>query len=267
MSTPPVTVGLPIYNAERFLAEAIRSIQAQTFEDYQVIPELDAPTDRSEQILRDLADERFAISKNDVNLGLCATSNILIAKTNSELLARMDADDTIAPDRLKLQYAFMFENPDVDVLGTYFDLIDENGVKIEDGPLYPTHHEGIREAYRRIGVLCGATSMFRVEKIRAVGGYEYRYAEDYALWLKCLANGYRFANLPLVLMQYRQHRAQIMSRLREPTLRAIDRAYAMYGRAIWGDDAPNYVSGLNPLHRLWRRFKRVLDDSYLSPQN
>lgn len=70
MAVQPLSVKLPIYNAERFLAECIRSIQGQTFGDFEVIAVLDGCSDRSEEILMDLKDERFHVIKHETNLGV-----------------------------------------------------------------------------------------------------------------------------------------------------------------------------------------------------
>lgn len=256
-AAPPITIGLPIYNAERFLAEAVESIKAQTFGDFTVLAVVDAPTDRSEEILRSLADSRFQIHRNAINLGLNAVGNIILHRTVSPLLARMDADDVATPDRIGKQFDFMQHHADVDVLGTYFDVIDECGNRTAEAIPFPIMHDAIREAYRVSGVIHQPTVIYRRERIADAGGYEDRYGEDYALWLKCLALGYRFAILPEVMLHYRMYRQQTYRRKLEPTLHAIDRAYAKYGPRIWGDEAPDYVSGLTRRHRLWRRLRRV----------
>ncbi len=78
------------------------------------------------------------------------------------------------------------------------------------------------------------------------------------LWLKGLSEGYKYANLPEVLLHYRVHSSQIMNRLRDKTLDALDAGYAEYGPQIWGDRAPDYVSGATRMERLKRRIKRKL---------
>ena len=260
MPTPPVSLGLPIYNAERFLAEAIASIRAQTFTDFQVIAVLDGCRDRSEEILITSADERFVIVKNEANLGICRTRNIILERTQSPLMAWMDADDTVMTERMALQVAFMNTHPEVDILGARFDSVDERGQLLYPVFPLPTEHEEIKEGFRTFGAVHNAVVMYRTERIRVAGGYDSFYAEDFALYLKCLALGYHFANLPQVLLHYRRYSHQIMGRLREPTMRAIDRAYYRYGPQIWGNRAPDIVSGLTRWHRYRRRFLRMFHD-------
>jgi glycosyltransferase involved in cell wall biosynthesis len=260
MPTPPVSLGLPVYNAEPYLSQTIAAIKAQTFPDFEVIVVLDGCRDRSEEILRAVADERFVILKNETNQGVCHARNQILERAAAPLLAWMDADDTVVPERMALQTEFMHTHPEIDVLGAYFDTVDEQGRVLEPPFPFPTGHEGIKEAFRVYGALHNAVAMYRTERIRAIGGYDAFYAEDYSLYLKCLAHGYRFANLPEVLLHYRRSPDQIMRRLREPTLQAIDRAYFRYGPQIWGDHTPDYIAGMTRWHRARRRLRRLFHD-------
>lgn len=256
---PLVTVGLPVYNAEKYLAECIESIKAQTLRDFTVLAVLDCPTDNSEAILRKHADERFQIIANERNIGLAATCNRMLDLCETGLLARMDADDIMHPERLQKQYEFMQSHPDIDVLGTYFDSIDEHGNRAAEVHPFATTPEGIREGYRNTPALHHPTLMYRVARVKELGGYpDSRVSEDSIMWLRGLALGFRYANLPEVLCSYRVHSSQMMNRLREPTLAALDAAYAEYGPRIWGDRAPDFVSGITRWERLRRRIKRNL---------
>ncbi|MBU0509283.1 glycosyltransferase [bacterium] len=259
MAVQPLSVKLPIYNAERFLAECIRSIQGQTFGDFEVIAVLDGCSDRSEEILMDLKDERFHVIKHETNLGVVTALNEAIALARAPLIARMDADDIMLPERLKKQVEFMTAYPEVAMLGTWFDTINESGSIVKKSFPFPTDHDEIKRAFRRYNVIGGPTMCMRVEPIRAIGGYaaEMPYADDLTLSLQCLAAGYRFANLPEVLLHYRISRGQLMERRREETFRMTNRAYAKYGPLIWGDDAPEYELGA-PLHRrIMKKLRRL----------
>lgn len=250
MAAPPLSVKIPIYNSERFLAECIRSLQAQTFGDFEVIAVLDGCTDRSEEILMELKDERFRVIKHETNRGVVAALNAAVQLARAPLLARMDADDVMLPERLKKQFEFMTAHPDVDVLGTWFDTIDEHSRIVKRAFPFPTTHEEIHSAFRRYNAIGGPTMCMRVERIRAIGGYAAAepYADDLTLGLQCLAAGYRFANLPEVLLHYRRSPHQLMRRRRAETFRMTNLAYAKYGPMIWGDDAPEFELGA-PLHR------------------
>jgi glycosyltransferase involved in cell wall biosynthesis len=257
---PLVSVTLPIYNAEPYLAECIESIKAQTFTDFEVIAVLDGCLDRSEKILMDLKDDRFVVVKKERNEGLVAALNYVIFNTTAPLIARMDADDLMLPTRLEKQVAFMQQNPDVDVLGTWFDYTDPEGKPLRPAFRFPTVHDEIVRAFRRYNALGHPTVMFRADRVRAVGGYAVNvpYSEDLTLWLKCLAAGYRFATLPEVLLTYREHRGQLTRQRRSETFRLANLAYQQFGPQIWRDDPPDIEFGA-PLHRrIARRIRRIL---------
>lgn len=257
---PSVTLCLPIYNGERFIAEAIRSIQAQTLEDFEVIAVLDGCTDRSEEILTDLKDERFQVVKKERNEGVVAASNLVIERAATPFCGRMDSDDIMHPQRLEKQVAFLRAHPEVDVVGTWFDYISETGEVIRKAFPFPALPEEIRRDFRVRNCLGGSTVTFRRDRIRALGGYTNQdpYAEDLNLWLKCLANGYRLANLPEVLMHYRVHGNQLSTRNQDETWAMTNFSYRTYGRLIWGDDAPEIDLGA-PIHRrALRKLKRLI---------
>lgn len=259
---PLVTVGLPIYNAEAYLAECIESIKAQTLKEFTVLAVLDCPTDNSASVLRKHADSRFHIVENESNLGLTATGNRMLDLCQTDFLARMDHDDIMFPERLQRQYDYLTSHPEIDVLGTYFDLIDKNGKVVAKPHKFGLTPEEIREEFRLTPALHHPTVMYRVASLRAIGGYFSQYSEDSSLWLKGLVLGLKYANLPDCLLHYRIHTSQTLSTQREQWLSALDAAYAEFGPQIWGDRAPDFVSGGTRAERLKRRIKRKLSSLF-----
>ncbi len=125
---PVISVILPVYNGEAYLALAVDSILVQTFRDFELIAVHGGSTDRSPEILRDFADRdmRVRVVRQD-GKGLVGALNQGIALARGELLARMDADDIAHPDRFATQVAFLRGNPDIAVVGSAMTLIDEAG--------------------------------------------------------------------------------------------------------------------------------------------
>jgi len=234
----PVTIILPVYNAERFLEEALRSILGQTGYEFAVIAVDDGSTDRSFEILRDLADERFTILKRRENHGLVSALNLAISRVATPLAARMDADDIMAPNRLAAQLGFMRENPPVDVCGTYFDYIDASGVSVGGAMQFPVQPAEVVEAFKTFTAIGHPTAMFKVDRIRQTHLYQerFKHAEDYALWLECLSMGMIFANLPQVLLHYRVHKGQVSQQYTEIQRESTRKAREEYGPRIWGGD-------------------------------
>jgi glycosyltransferase involved in cell wall biosynthesis len=254
-----VTISLPIYNAERFLAEALQSLKAQTLADFEVFAVLDGCTDRSEDILMDLRDERFIVVKKEHNEGKVPATNLGVFQGHAEFFGRMDADDIMHPEKLERQVRFLNEHPDIDIVGAYFDQINERGVRIRDAFPFPITHEAIRDGFRVRNSMGGPVALCRREQLVAIAGYDplFWQAEDLELWLRCLAAGLHLANLSEVLFHHRVHVAQDSARHRAAMYELSNLAYRHYGPQIWGDDAPDVDFGA-PLHRrAWRRLKRL----------
>ena len=114
--------------------------------------------------------------------------------------------------------------------------------------------------FRVRDAMCGASAVCRTERLRDVGGYspEFPIAEDYTLWLKCLAAGFRFANLTEVLYHYRMHSKQSSKVDVDRMIRLTNLAYTMYGHQIWGDDAPDFELGAPLYRRVIKKIRRLL---------
>src|SRR6266576_3990845 len=118
MNSVCLSVVMPVHNGLPFLHESIRSILKQTFSDFEFVILDDGSTDGSEHILRDWEkrDSRIRVLQSERKLGLSASSNLVVRNSNSAVVARMDADDTCSPDRLKRQLEILETHPDVIVL-------------------------------------------------------------------------------------------------------------------------------------------------------
>lgn len=204
---PTVSVLMPVYNAARYVADAVESILGQTFADFEFLIVDDGSTDRSRSILERYAahDGRIRLTSRP-NTGYTVVLNELLGLARGELVARMDADDVALPERLARQVDYLRAHPDVVCLGTAVHFIDEAGRFLRDG--HPgMDHEAIQE--RALAGDCPLNHpsvMMRRVAVEAVGGYraEFEPAEDLDLWLRLVEVG-RLVNLPDVLMKYRQH--------------------------------------------------------------
>ena len=118
--SPAISVVLPVYNAEAYVREAVESILAQTFTDFELIIINDGSTDGSGAILRELAarDARIVLVERP-NDGLVSALNDGIKIARADLIARMDADDVSMPERFALQHARMVQEPELAVLGSF----------------------------------------------------------------------------------------------------------------------------------------------------
>jgi glycosyltransferase involved in cell wall biosynthesis len=203
---PQVSVIMPAFNAERYLAVAIDSMLGQTFEDFEIIVVDDGSTDRTADILAACDDPRVRPIRQE-NRGIAGALNTGLAAASAPLVARMDSDDLSRAERLERQVAFMRSHDDCILLGTGVNIVCPAGLVLFERRC-PEDHETISRAVWSgdSQALIHPTIMVRTEAIRKAGGYrvEYSDAEDFDLYLRLLPLG-RAANLPEVLLDYRQH--------------------------------------------------------------
>ena len=202
---PTVTISLPCYNSEATLADALRSIWAQTFGDWELIAIDDGSADATPDILRSVAaaDSRVIVVADGRNAGRAARLNQAATLARGQYLARMDADDLMFPRRLARQVEFLEANADVDLLGAGVVSID-----------LATRPRGVRFAPARVRspfrILAGEVLYHPVVTGRAAWFQEnpyledYLYSDDFALWAKA-ASHLRIANLLEPLLFYREH--------------------------------------------------------------
>ena len=197
-----VTIGIPFLNARRFLAAAVRSVFAQTYDDWELLLIDDGSTDGSLEVVRHVDDPRVRVLSDGTHRGLCARLNQIASIAQGAYLARMDADDLMHPERIERQLTFLRANPGVDVIDTAtVTVIDEfTPVGIRgDRPLDPSPASVLRN-----GLLIHPTVMGRVEWFRS-NPYDpvYVRAEDRELWNRTCATT-TFARLCEPLFFYRE---------------------------------------------------------------
>ncbi len=198
---------MAVYNGERYLAEALDSVLAQTLTDFELVVVDDASTDGTAKILAAYRerDARIAVLTNGENRQLAASLNRGLAACRAPLVARADADDVNLASRLERQVAFLDDHPGVGVVGCWYDKMDSEGRSLSTGT-FPTDHETIRARQLFYSSFLHPSVMFRAGVVRSVGGYDERYwtAQDSDLWTR-LRDKTRFANIPEPLVRYRVH--------------------------------------------------------------
>lgn len=201
-----ISVVMAAFNAEKYLSEAMDSILSQTYEDLELIVIDDKSTDASGQILKEYAarDSRVTVLENEENLGLTKSLNKGLAIAKGDYIARMDADDISVPERFAKQVAFLDENPDYSFVSCIGRYIDEDG-KQEQLRLFPETNEEIYAMMPKVDAVMHPGVMFRRDDIAKIGNYceDFRVVQDYDLWFRGMAAGYKFYNIqePLVLFR------------------------------------------------------------------
>lgn len=205
---PLLTVLMPVYNGEKYLYEAIESIQNQTFNDFEFIIINDGSTDNTARILESYRrqDNRIRVYDQS-NQGLAASLNRGLNLARGIYIARMDADDISLPERFTEQVMFMEKHPEIGVCGTWVSNIGELSCK----PWTPPIDDATIRCQLLFNVpLVHPSVMMRRSLFTDFGLLypDYPHAEDYALWAQ--ASLYtKFANIPQILLSYRHHDCQV----------------------------------------------------------
>jgi glycosyltransferase involved in cell wall biosynthesis len=197
---------MPVYNAERYVAQAVESILTQTNADFEFLIFDDGSTDRSLQILLTYADRDKRIRVfGKPHRGYVTWLNEGIQVSRGKYIARMDSDDVSLPDRFASQVKYMEEHSECVAIGSDVLVIDSS-----DDPLGVLHQETDPKTIERLllkgvkGVIVHPASLIRRETVLAIGGYRQQFEciEDLDLWLRLAEKG-QLANLPHVLLKYR----------------------------------------------------------------
>lgn len=225
--SPEVSVLLCVYNGENYLRDALDSILDQTFTNYEFIVVNDGSTDSTDEILQEYAsnDMRIRLVNNETNLGLTPSLNRGLAIARGEFIARQDADDISYPLRLERQVSWMNAHPKVGLLGTYYDVICQAGLKIET-VTPPVGNAQLQQSLLKGNVFGHGTVMIRRQALSSVGYYSesYLWAEDYELWLR-LSEIVEIANLPETLYAYQSHDQSISRRRLEGQVKSVCQAH------------------------------------------
>ena len=202
---PLISIIMPVYNGEKFLAEAIESILEQTFKDFELIIINDGSTDNSKNIIKNYVDQRILYLEQK-NKGLSKALNFGFKHSKGELIARMDQDDISVRIRLMKQFLFLKNNPNISVVSSACEYIDSNGRYL--GRSFPiTSSYLIKKKLLKSGcVISHPAVMMRRKDFINVGCYSEIVGDkftDYHLWIKFVKRGYKIKNLSEALIRYR----------------------------------------------------------------
>ena len=204
---PRISVLIPAHNCAPFVESAVRSILDQSYRDIEVLIADDGSTDGTWRILERLArdDERIHLYRNERNIGLARTLNLLVNAARGEYVARLDADDVSLPQRLERQLRFM-EIHELSFTGTWARTF---GLRRDYVLSFPVTDAEIRAHLLFQSAFGHYTVMARRELfLRHPYRPEAGRAEDYDLWVRISADA-RMGNLPEPLVLYRQHASQV----------------------------------------------------------
>lgn len=207
MNAGQISVLMAVYNCEKTIRESIDSILAQTYSNWRFIICDDCSTDGTLAIVNEYADkdpERFLIIRNDKNLRLAASLNHCLRYADGEFCARMDGDDYVDCTRFEKQIQYLHDNPDIQLVGTWMQAFDENGLgRVIKYKELPNKYD------LRFGPCFAHASIITYTAIyKALGGYTVSprtvRTQDYDLWFRFYAHGFRGGTLQQPLYYVRE---------------------------------------------------------------
>ena len=222
---PLVSICIPAYNVERWIGQCIESSISQDYPYTEIIVSDDCSTDQTVDIVNQYARYGVRLIQPDHNLGMCGNWNYVLRASKGELLLKLDADDWLYTDYLKVLVPVMISNPTVAFATCDFNLVEINGnLMFTEHRIWPLgvcsgNEEFLRYIY---GAKCkGNCVLIRRSHFEAVGGYDNRfiYAGDWGLYLMLLLNGDIYYS-DQVLANYRVHD---LGKLNRPLWEAQDR--------------------------------------------
>lgn len=205
---PLVSIVMPVYNAGDFLIEAIKSIQNQTYQNWELIAVDNRSTDNSWQILQEFKknDKRIKIYRNDENQGVAHTANLALTKVKGQFIARMDADDISLPWRLEKQVVFLQKHPQAVAIGGQCELINQDNEIIGE-KRFPTDHADIKKMMF-VSIPLQQPTMMVSRKLLPQNFIWYEDDLDVAEEVELLFKFFKYGkvyNLPEIVLYYRLH--------------------------------------------------------------
>lgn len=202
MTKPLVSIITPSYNSTKYIGDTIASVQAQSYDNWEMIIVDDCSKDNSREYIKGFveADPRIRLMELEVNSGAAVARNTAINSAKGKYVAFLDSDDLWHPEKLEKQIAFM-EEKGYAFTYTKYQLMDENGVKLDriiDIPDDITYRGLLKNTI--IGCL---TAVVNIEKTGHIEMPNIRTRQDFALWLSILKRGFKAHGLQEVLAYYR----------------------------------------------------------------
>lgn len=196
------------FNAGEFIADSIKSVLNQTFDDFELIIVNDGSTDCTQQIVEQFSDPRIRLFSNTKNMGLVYTRNRSKDLARGRFIAILDSDDIAHQHRLELQYKFLLANPETVLCGGHARQIDGNGAPTGTIIQVPTK-PNLAATMLFGNPFVNSSTMFSKEVFLSFGGYrDFAPAEDYDLFVR-IAEKYTVTNLDSMLVDYRVHSRNI----------------------------------------------------------
>lgn len=190
--------------------KSVKSIQNQTYSDFELIIVLDCPSNSDLKRAIELIakeDTRIRPIWNEANIGLAMSLNKALTIATGQYICRMDADDIALPNRIEQQLSYLVDN-NLDLIGCYVKVIDEKGDELFSVQNIPTENKQLMKAIRWNNCIPHPT-WFGKKEFFNLGYRNIPLCEDYDLILRASRNGMQMGNCPTVLVEYRMNNESV----------------------------------------------------------
>jgi len=229
-SNPRVSILMTVYNADAYVRDSVNSLVAQTFRDWELIAVDDGSKDASLTVLREYSDARIRVFPLEENIGRTPALRFAFDQAQGDYIAVLDADDISLPDRLLRQIEFLDLHPDIALVASWAQYIDEGG-RVFDQFRPPTNQDELIDCLGWTNPIVHSSAMYRRKLAREVGGYpsDIVWAQDFGLIL-ALAQHYKIAMIGEYLCQLRVL-ADSMTRSQKNKILVASEALVLFRRA------------------------------------
>lgn len=267
---PLISVIMPVYNAEKYLREAIDSILSQTYTNFELLLINDGSTDHSKEIILSYNDKRIRYIENETNLKLIATLNKGIDLAEGEYIARMDADDISSPKRLEIQINYMLKHPNVDLCSTWGYMITEEGNimgknKSIDEPELINCALFFTCPILHAAIVC-KTNVLKNNKYKV-----FLHAEDLEMWINLRDKHYTMVTIPKYLYSYRWYRNNVCNTNADFQLSQKKKLLKLQLESFFGREVSDSEVNLHhlsfELYRWGSKSSRQLDNESFQKEN
>lgn len=203
---PHVSIILSVFNGEGFLADTIKSVLCQTYENFEFIIVNDGSTDNSDGIIRSFSDKRIRYFPQS-HIGFASALNFGLDKSTGRFIARIDADDCWVQDKLDIQIKYLEKHPEINFLASSKQIINLKGkVLVKCEPNKDMHDQELKDKICEFNCICHSSVLFNKNIIRQIGNYntEFHNSLDYEYWVRIIKN-YKAHLIGKPLVKYRIH--------------------------------------------------------------
>jgi len=263
-----LSVIMSVYNGDKYLLEAMRSVLNQTYDNFEFIIINDGSTDNSLSIINDyIKIDKRIILINRENKGLPYSLNEGIIKAKGDYIVRMDSDDICLLDRFDVQLKYMKKN-NLDVCGSYIKVFNEQSNKSIIRQM-PITHIDIKVNLLFSSSLAHPTVMFKKEVFYKVKyNTEYKVSQDYQLWTDIIKQDFIIGNLPVVLLNYREHELQASIEKSKLQQEYANRIALNYAKILGKEEeriVKKFINSKNSIN--YKNFKQLIEDVIIFLKN